>query len=65
MFEVILEDGTGSIRCTWFNQAYLSETIKAGLELVIYGKLGVGSSGRQIIAPEYAIEQSDEFLGIG
>ena len=65
VFEVILEDGTGSIRCTWFNQAYLSETIKAGLELVIYGKLRVGPSGRQIIAPEYAIEQGDEALGIG
>lgn len=52
VFEAILEDETGSIRCTWFNQAYLSETIKTGVGLVIYGKVKVGSSGRQIIAPE-------------
>ncbi len=65
VFEAILEDETGSIRCTWFNQAYLSETIKAGVGLVIYGKLRVGSSGRQIIAPEYAVEEDEEALGIG
>jgi len=65
VFEAILEDETGSIRCTWFNQAYLSETIKSGVALVIYGKLRVGSSGRQIIAPEYAIEEEDEALGTG
>lgn len=65
VFEAILEDETGSIRCTWFNQAYLSETIKAGVSLVVYGKLKIGSRGRQIIAPEYAIEQGDEALGIG
>ncbi len=65
IFEAILEDETGSIRCTWFNQAYLSETIKAGLGLVIYGKLRVASSGRQIIAPEYAIEEGDDSLGTG
>ena len=65
VFEAILEDETGSIRCTWFNQAYLSKDIKAGVDLVIYGKLRVSSGGRQIIAPEYAIEESDETLGIG
>ncbi len=65
VFEAILEDETGSIHCTWFNQAYLSEIIKAGAGLVIYGKLRVGSGGRQIIAPEYAIEEGDDSLGIG
>jgi len=65
VFEAILEDETGSIRCAWFNQAYLSETIKAGVGLVIYGKLRVSSSGRQIIAPEYAVEEDGEALGIG
>ena len=65
VFEAILEDETGSIRCTWFNQAYLSETIKPGVSLVIYGKVRVGSSGRQIIAPEYTIEPDDQALGIG
>jgi len=65
VFEVILEDETGTIRCTWFNQAYLAETIKIGVSLVIYGKLKVSSNGRQIIAPEYAIEEGEEALGIG
>jgi len=65
VFEIILEDETGSIRCTWFNQAYLSEIIKAGARLVIYGKLRVGSPGRQIIAPEYTLEEGGETLGTG
>ncbi|NQT28388.1 MAG: ATP-dependent DNA helicase RecG [Candidatus Omnitrophica bacterium] len=65
VFEAILEDETGSVRCTWFNQLYLSKIIKVGVSLVIYGKLRVGTGGRQIIAPEYTIGQGDETLGTG
>ncbi|MFH1519124.1 MAG: ATP-dependent DNA helicase RecG [Candidatus Omnitrophota bacterium] len=65
VFEAIIEDETGSIRCTWFNQAYLAQTIKKGISLVIYGKLRLVSGSRQIVAPEYAIEKRDDSLGVG
>ena len=65
IFEAILEDETGSIRCVWFNQAYLSETIKSGVILVIYGKPKLVSGSRQIISPEYAIEEKGDSLGAG
>ena len=65
IFEAILEDETGSIRCTWLNQAYLSETIKSGVTLIIYGKSRLVSGSRQIISPEYVIEEKGDSLGIG
>ena len=65
VFEAILEDETGSIRCTWFNQAYLSEAIKSGINLVIYGKPMMASGFRQIISPEYVIERENDSPGTG
>ncbi len=65
VFEAIIEDETDSIRCTWFNQAYLAQTIKKGISLVIYGKLKLASGSRQIVAPEYAIEKGADSLGVG
>lgn len=65
IFEAILEDDTGSIRCTWFNQSYLYDTIKPQDTLVIYGKPRQISSGLQIIPDEYEILDKNEPLGLG
>ena len=65
VFEAILEDETGNIRCVWFNQAYLSEVIKKGVNLVIYGKPKLVSCFRQIISPEYVIEGKGDSSGMG
>ena len=65
ILEAILEDDTGSIRCTWFNQAYLYDIIKPKTSLIIYGKPRQISSGLQIIPDEYEVVDKDEPLGLG
>ncbi|HKR66413.1 MAG TPA: ATP-dependent DNA helicase RecG [Thermoanaerobaculia bacterium] len=37
LFEAILDDGTGSVKLIWFNQAYLSEQIQRGDRLAVFG----------------------------
>jgi len=65
IFEVILDDATASVKCAWFNQAYLADKLKAGTELVAYGKLYVSKNGPQIVSPEYEAGDGNDSLGIG
>jgi ATP-dependent DNA helicase RecG len=39
LFKATLSDGTGFITITWFNQPYLADTITAGKQIVISGKV--------------------------
>jgi ATP-dependent DNA helicase RecG len=37
LFEAVLEDGTGSVKLIWFNQAYLADQIQRGDRLAVFG----------------------------
>ncbi|HEX2059824.1 MAG TPA: ATP-dependent DNA helicase RecG [Thermoanaerobaculia bacterium] len=37
LFEAILDDGTGSVKLIWFNQAWLADQIKQGDRLAVFG----------------------------
>lgn len=39
MVQSVISDGTGSIQATWFNQPWLTEKIKAGMQVVLSGKV--------------------------
>ncbi|MCK5289093.1 MAG: DNA helicase RecG, partial [Candidatus Omnitrophica bacterium] len=54
IFEIVLEDETGNIKCNWFNQGYLFEIIKPGLEVIVYGKSSIFNKGLQMTSPDYA-----------
>ncbi|HVE72456.1 MAG TPA: ATP-dependent DNA helicase RecG [Thermoanaerobaculia bacterium] len=43
LFEAILDDGTGSVKLIWFNQAYLGDQIQRGDRLAVYGAPRAGS----------------------
>jgi ATP-dependent DNA helicase RecG len=43
LFEVVLDDGTGSVKLIWFNQRYLSDQIKRGDRLSVFGAPRIGS----------------------
>ncbi len=53
--EAVVSDGTGSLRITWFNQPYLSKTLKTGMELLLYGKFERGRNGPGIINPTFQV----------
>jgi ATP-dependent DNA helicase RecG len=39
MIESIVNDGTGSIQATWFNQPWLAKQLPAGMQIVLSGKV--------------------------
>ena len=39
MVEVIINDGTGALRVTWFNQPWIAKSLKQGSQIVLAGKV--------------------------
>jgi ATP-dependent DNA helicase RecG len=59
LFEAVLDDASGTILLVWFNQPYLSDQIKKGDHLSIWGQPRLSSYGRlQIENPDW--EKLDE-----
>ncbi|MCK5879314.1 MAG: hypothetical protein KAH24_06020 [Holophagae bacterium] len=53
--EAVVSDKSGSLLVTWFNQPYLSKTLKTGMELLLYGKFEMGRNGPGMINPTFQI----------
>lgn len=51
--EAIVSDDTGSIKVTWFNQAYLAKILKVGEELFLAGAPQYYKGSLQLINPFY------------
>lgn len=49
--EALVGDDTGSLKVVWFNQPYLSKTLKVGDEVFLSGK--VDDSRVQMVSPDY------------
>ncbi|MFC1509589.1 ATP-dependent DNA helicase RecG [Candidatus Omnitrophota bacterium] len=54
IFQMAVGDSTGVIHATWFNQPYMKDKFKVGLELILYGKVEKHMY-LQINNPEYEI----------
>ncbi|MGH9466265.1 MAG: ATP-dependent DNA helicase RecG, partial [Terriglobales bacterium] len=53
--EMLVGDGTGMLRCSWFHAEYLRERFQSGQTLALYGKL-VREQGRLVLhQPEFEI----------
>jgi len=56
IFEVEIADDSGMARAIWFNQPYLSQSIKAGVVVLLHGKVGRYRNGQlQFQSPEYEV----------
>jgi ATP-dependent DNA helicase RecG len=64
--KAVVDDGTGSIECLWFNQPFIRQHLKPGVELVLHGAATPASDRRgalQLQGPEWEIvthERGDE-----
>ncbi|GLH67050.1 ATP-dependent DNA helicase RecG [Geothrix edaphica] len=61
--EALLEDGTGTLRLIWFNQAYLSRALKVGDRLLVFGPLSVGRHGLEMRGPQVEVMGRGEDIG--
>ena len=61
IFTVAVNDGTGILFATFFNQPYLQDIFKPGKEVMLFGRLEIYKSERQMIHPAFEIIGGSEF----
>ena len=59
IFHAVIADASGSIRCTWMNQAFLSDILKPHLQVVVFGDVKLDSTGLHFMNPEYELLSED------
>jgi ATP-dependent DNA helicase RecG len=59
IFHAVVADASGSIRCTWMNQAFLSDILKPHLQVVVFGDVKLDSTGLHFMNPEYELVSED------
>lgn len=55
IFQIAIRDKTATIYAIWFNQPYLKNSIKKGMNLILHGKIEKSYQLLQINSPEYEI----------
>jgi ATP-dependent DNA helicase RecG len=55
IFNAVISDASGAIRCTWMNQAFLADVLQPHLRVVIFGDVKLDSSGLHFLNPEYEV----------
>jgi ATP-dependent DNA helicase RecG len=60
IFEMLLRDGTGSLRAIWFNQPFLNDVFHPHQRVILFGKLELTSHGLQMQSPQYEIFEGYE-----
>jgi len=65
--EAAVADQTGKISCVWFNQPYILAYLKAGVSLILYGKVERYKGRLQMSNPEFEVINGgeDDSLNIG
>jgi len=59
IFHAVVADASGSVRCTWMNQAFLADILKPHLQVVVFGDVKLDSTGLHFMNPEYELVSDD------
>jgi ATP-dependent DNA helicase RecG len=59
IFNAVIGDASGAIRCTWMNQAFLADILQPHLPVVIFGDVKFDSNGLHFLNPEYELVTDD------
>src|SRR5687767_468007 len=63
IFNAVVGDASGAIRCTWMNQAFLADILQPHLRVVIFGDVKLDSTGLHFLNPEYELV-TDDITGV-
>jgi len=55
LFRAVLSDNTGTLEVTWFNQSYLEGRIRAGMQILVSGKVDEYLGRLTMNAPEWEL----------
>lgn len=60
LVEVIINDGSASLRVNWFNQPWLTNTLKPGTPLVLAGKIDQYLGRLTMTSPEWEVLEEEQ-----
>jgi ATP-dependent DNA helicase RecG len=63
IFNAVVGDVSGAIRCTWMNQPFLADILQPHLSVVIFGDVKLDSTGLHFLNPEYELV-TDDITGV-
>jgi ATP-dependent DNA helicase RecG len=63
IFNAVVSDASGAIRCTWMNQAYLADILRPHLQVVIFGDVMLDSTGLHFLNAEFELV-TDDLTGV-
>jgi len=55
IFTVAVNDGSGTIFATFFNQPYLKETFRPGMKVILSGRVDIYQGVKQIVHPAFEV----------
>ncbi|MHC4660514.1 MAG: ATP-dependent DNA helicase RecG [Planctomycetota bacterium] len=59
VFTILVEDDTGIIKATFFNQPWVADKLTIGTRVIIAGKVGGPDHAQVLEAPEYNLDEED------
>ncbi len=61
LFEIVLAQGTLTMKCVWFNGAYLQGRLRAGQQIALFGRIEASRSSRNLkmIQPQFELLPED------
>ncbi|MDD4830683.1 MAG: ATP-dependent DNA helicase RecG [Candidatus Pacebacteria bacterium] len=62
--KAFVQDDSGIIQIVWFNQPYLSKSIRKGNKLLLNGKIAIGKEGAYLSSPSYEKINSEKELNL-
>jgi ATP-dependent DNA helicase RecG len=60
ILQVVIDDGSGSLILTWFNQPYVAGLLEKAEHLIVWGKVALYRGALQIVVPEFEIVDEEE-----
>jgi ATP-dependent DNA helicase RecG len=63
IFNAVVGDASGAIRCTWMNQPYLADILLTRAAVVVFGEVKLDSTGLHFMNPEYELV-GEELAGV-
>ena len=63
--EALIKDKTGTIKAVWFNQPYLTQTLKPGIKINLSGKITRAKTALSFSNPAYEIVNKQDFTHTG
>lgn len=60
LFRAWVQDGSGAVEALWFNQPYLSNILKPGMDILLSGKLKSEPGRYSFMVSDYAVEEPGE-----